>query len=195
MELMRRLEVCWFVLHQPIQLPYLAPPQPQPQPQPGFPAALFTSAPCASAGLGGPEQAMPAGLVVSESSGSRQCPYCPRTFPFPSYLQRHITLHTGEKPFRCHSCYSGFTRRSHLKAHMRRKHGPSHQTSPPSHSNSLPSHQTSSSRTFRGPQAIMSAAAVPSHSSTSHHPPETGQQLPGPPPDLSSRPTNFDYTP
>lgn len=52
----------------------------------------------------------------------RRCPYCPRTFPFPSYLQRHITMHTGEKPFRCPRCGQRYTRRNYLREHIRRKH-------------------------------------------------------------------------
>lgn len=52
----------------------------------------------------------------------RRCPYCPRTFPFPSYLQRHLTLHTGEKPFRCPHCGQRYTRRNYLLEHIKRKH-------------------------------------------------------------------------
>ncbi|XP_050715670.1 zinc finger protein 513-like [Eriocheir sinensis] len=52
----------------------------------------------------------------------RRCPYCPRTFPFPSYLQRHLTLHTGEKPFRCPHCGQRYTRRNYLAEHIKRKH-------------------------------------------------------------------------
>ncbi|KAK8745640.1 hypothetical protein OTU49_000300 [Cherax quadricarinatus] len=74
---------------------------------------------------------MAAGMLTGEIGG-RQCPYCPRTFAFPSYLQRHLTLHTGEKPFRCHRCNSRFTRRNHLKEHLKRKHTQS-QTSQTSH--------------------------------------------------------------
>ncbi|MPC51077.1 Chorion transcription factor Cf2 [Portunus trituberculatus] len=52
----------------------------------------------------------------------RRCPYCPRIFAFPSYLQRHITLHTGEKPFSCTRCDQRYTRRNYLREHYRRKH-------------------------------------------------------------------------
>ncbi|XP_045621284.1 early growth response protein 1-like [Procambarus clarkii] len=80
---------------------------------------------------------MAAGMLTGETGG-RQCPYCPRTFAFPSYLQRHLTLHTGEKPFRCHRCNSRFTRRNHLKEHLKRKHTPSQ----------TPSHQLPPSANF-----------------------------------------------
>lgn len=91
---------------------------------------------------------MAAGMLTGDSGG-RQCPYCPRTFAFPSYLQRHITLHTGEKPFRCHRCNSRFTRRNHLKEHLRRKHMHSQTTSrqlPPSSSLLNASSRTPSSQ-------------------------------------------------
>ncbi|KAK3872629.1 hypothetical protein Pcinc_002083 [Petrolisthes cinctipes] len=107
-----RLEVWWFVLHQPVQLPYLAPPQPQPQPQPGFPAALFTSAPCASAGWpraghasragGEREQWQPAVSLLSPHIPLPQLPTTPHhtshgreTFPMSLLLQR---LHSSQSP-------------------------------------------------------------------------------------------------
>lgn len=58
----------------------------------------------------------------SPGEEGRRCPYCPRTFPFPSYLQRHLTLHTGEKPFRCPRCGQRYTRRNYLADHIKRKH-------------------------------------------------------------------------
>lgn len=83
----------------------------------------------ASAGASqtGGQQMASSGRVSGNSSTevtdwSRQCPYCPRTFAFPSYLQRHITLHTGHKPFECQICGSRFTRRTQLKQHLLRKH-------------------------------------------------------------------------
>lgn len=60
----------------------------------------------------------------------RRCPYCPRTFPFPSYLQRHLTMHTGEKPFRCPQCGQCYTRRNYLREHFKRKHSGALPTAP-----------------------------------------------------------------
>ena len=35
---------------------------------------------------------------------------------------RHLFQHSGERPFRCQSCESGFTSINRLKEHIKKKH-------------------------------------------------------------------------
>lgn len=45
------------------------------------------------------------------------CTVCSKHFNAPSKLQRHILIHTGQRPFRCSVCFRGFRQKSHLKVH------------------------------------------------------------------------------
>ncbi|KAL4932992.1 C2H2-type zinc finger protein [Aspergillus undulatus] len=53
---------------------------------------------------------------------SRTCSYCHREFHRLEHLQRHVRLHTNEKPYTC-GCGEGFGRRDLLKRHQRLVHG------------------------------------------------------------------------
>ncbi|XP_018590611.2 zinc finger protein 850 [Scleropages formosus] len=46
-----------------------------------------------------------------------QCYMCLQHFPAPSKLQRHLLIHTGQRPFSCHICGKRFRQLSHVKLH------------------------------------------------------------------------------
>ncbi|KAM4626780.1 uncharacterized protein O3C94_019765 isoform 1-T4 [Discoglossus pictus] len=46
-----------------------------------------------------------------------KCHICDRPFKYPSDLDKHHLIHSGEKPFKCPICGAGFRRLDHLKRH------------------------------------------------------------------------------
>ncbi|XP_068248105.1 zinc finger and BTB domain-containing protein 14-like isoform X1 [Palaemon carinicauda] len=64
----------------------------------------------------------------SESLEKRCCQVCGYKGQDVSQLRKHLRIHTGEKPFRCHKCNYCSAQSSNLKAHMKRHHiDPYHQ--------------------------------------------------------------------
>ena len=46
------------------------------------------------------------------------CKFCSKPFKDKYTLQRHVRMHTGEKPFSCNMCYKQFSQKSSLKQHQ-----------------------------------------------------------------------------
>lgn len=47
------------------------------------------------------------------------CSICQKTFHSNTYLQEHMNLHTGARPFLCKVCGKGFTDRGRLRSHLK----------------------------------------------------------------------------
>ncbi|KAF7643432.1 hypothetical protein LDENG_00239550 [Lucifuga dentata] len=57
------------------------------------------------------------------ANGEKQCSFCGKAFRTNGLLQRHITCHTGEKPFECSTCGKSFRQKGSLQTHMRKHTG------------------------------------------------------------------------
>ena len=61
-----------------------------------------------------------------------KCPHCDRVFKSLYLMKRHMTVHTGEKPYACDTCGLTFTRKDSLKQHCLRVHTSSDELPTPS---------------------------------------------------------------
>ena len=59
-------------------------------------------------------------LPIKLGSGEFGCPVCPKITKRKDYMQKHILIHTGEKPFRCQHCGKRFNRKDNCVAHMKK---------------------------------------------------------------------------
>lgn len=46
-----------------------------------------------------------------------RCMYCSKRFTKPSQLQRHLRIHTGERPYQCNLCKKTFSQKGSLQLH------------------------------------------------------------------------------
>ncbi|XP_075526637.1 uncharacterized protein LOC142558378 [Dermacentor variabilis] len=55
--------------------------------------------------------------------GCYKCSFCSKLFEKRWFLQRHVRIHTGDKPFRCQLCPATFNQKGNLVVHTRRHTG------------------------------------------------------------------------
>lgn len=60
--------------------------------------------------------------VAPADKQSFMCPVCGKQFGQPYNLRRHLTTHTGERPYRCPHCNYAASQNVHLEKHIRRIH-------------------------------------------------------------------------
>ncbi|XP_029645036.1 MDS1 and EVI1 complex locus protein EVI1-A isoform X1 [Octopus sinensis] len=65
-------------------------------------------------------------LQHSRGNAPLNCAICNKSYRTPSKLQRHVRVHSGERPYICNLCGRRFTRSDHLKQHMK-VHSPNRQ--------------------------------------------------------------------
>ncbi|KAK4323076.1 hypothetical protein Pmani_006191 [Petrolisthes manimaculis] len=71
------------------------------------------------------------GQVAPSDKQAFMCPVCGKQFGQPYNLRRHLTTHTGERPYRCPHCNYAASQNVHLEKHIRRIHLNNGQNSSP----------------------------------------------------------------
>ncbi|KAM4690077.1 zinc finger protein 770 [Rhinophrynus dorsalis] len=56
--------------------------------------------------------------ISKKKCETQRCEVCEKVFPSWSKLERHLLIHTGQRPFTCALCGKSFRQKSHLKIHQ-----------------------------------------------------------------------------
>ncbi|GMT13125.1 hypothetical protein PFISCL1PPCAC_4422, partial [Pristionchus fissidentatus] len=55
---------------------------------------------------------------LSQVDGVYKCTHCTQTFQKFSNLERHLPIHSDDRPFKCDQCEKSFARKSELVKHV-----------------------------------------------------------------------------